>query len=212
MRELIFLLFSFFLIYLISRQLIKEIYFFLRGIFKSEKMTYIILWLIFFPGTVIHELSHFFAAMILFLPVKDIRLFPQLEEHSIKLGSVHYVKKDFFRGFLVGVAPVFGAMISFWIISHLSVNILTYYLIFAIAATMFSSKKDLEDLIYLVPLVLIMGVVIYIFNIKVSFLIEEVFNLNLLTSFLKRVNHYLLISIFIDIFIFAILKLLRKIF
>lgn len=212
MKELIFLFFGFITIYLISRQVINEFYFLLKKIFKKEKIVFLFLSLIFFPGTIIHELSHFFAAMILFLPVKDIKIFPEIEEKGVKLGSVYYIKKDFFRGFLVGIAPIFGAMASLWTVSHLPQNFIVYYFIFSVTSTMFSSKKDLEDLIYLIPMLLLISALVYLFNIEIDFLLQKVFTDNLLVSFLKRVNYYLVISIFINFFIFVILRLLRSIF
>lgn len=176
---------------------------------RDEKLVYYLVALLFFPGTIIHEFSHFFAALILFLPVKEIRIFPQIENHSIKLGTVYYIKKDFFRGLLVGIAPLFGAILFFWTISHLTINLFFYYLIFTISTTMFSSKKDLEDLLYLIPFFLFIFLIFYIFNLKIDFIVNFALNNKGLINFLKRVNFFLFLSIIINFVIFAILKLLQ---
>ncbi len=117
----------------------------------KNQFFYLVAWL-FLSGTIIQELSHFCIAIILFLPMKEIRIFPQIENQSIKLEMVYYIKKDFLRGLLVRIAPLFGAILFFLTISHLCLNLLLYYLIFNVSTIMFSSKKDLEDLLSFNPI------------------------------------------------------------
>jgi hypothetical protein len=158
---------------------------------------------------VLHELSHFFLAMILFLPVLGLEIFPKFEDQSIKLGAVHYIKKDFLRGFIVGIAPFFGAMLFFWLISYLPANIFSYYLIFVVSSTMFSSKKDIEDLLYLIPLILIIAGIFYILNISPSQILDQFTVKRALIEFIDKINHYLFISLLINFFLFVILKFTR---
>ncbi len=209
MREIIWFFLNLIFIYFISRLSLNEIFYFLRKLIKNEKLVYYFVALIFFPGTIIHEFSHFFAATILFLPVKDIKIFPQIENHSIKLGTVYYIKKDFLRGFLVGIAPLFGAMLFFWVISHLTLNLFFYYLIFVVSTTMFSSKKDLEDLLYLIPFFLFIYFIVYIFNLKIDSIVNFTLNNRDLLNFFQQINSFLILSIIINFVIFAILKLLN---
>ena len=138
-------------IFFLSRQNIKQLFFIFKKILSHkknyhQKTIYKIISLIFLPGTIVHELSHFFAAIVLFLPVKDIQIFPKFEEGQIKLGHVLYVKKDFLRGILVGVAPFFGALFLFFGLSFfnlfpsksLGINVALIYLIFTVSSLMFS--------------------------------------------------------------------------
>ena len=72
-------------LYIFSRAVIKQLYTFFDIFIKSQKMVFLLVSILYFPGTVIHEMSHFFAAIILFLNVKDIRLFPEFEDDHIRL-------------------------------------------------------------------------------------------------------------------------------
>jgi hypothetical protein len=147
--------------------------------------------------------------MMLFLPVVGLDIFPKFEGQSIKLGSVHYIKKDFLRGLIVGIAPFFGAILFFWAVSHLPMNIFSYYLIFVVSSTMFSSKKDLEDLLYLIPLILIIGVVFYIFNISPTLFFNQLTVNKFFIGFINTINHYLFISLISNLLIFGILRIVR---
>jgi len=197
------------LIYFLSRRVINEIFYFLNQFIKNKKIIFLLISIFFFPGTVLHELSHFFLAMILFLPVLGLEIFPKFEGQSIKLGAVHYIKKDFLRGFIVGIAPFFGAMLFFWLISYLPANIFSYYLIFVVSSTMFSSKKDIEDLLYLIPLILIIVGAFYILNISPSQILDQSTVKKVLIEFIDKINHYLFISLLINFFLFVILKFTR---
>jgi hypothetical protein len=197
------------LIYFLSRQVINEIFYFFNHFIKNKKIIFLLISIFFFPGTVLHELSHFFLAMILFLPVVGLEIFPKFEGQSIKLGTVHYIKKDFLRGFIVGIAPFFGAMLFFWLISYLPANIFSYYLIFVVSSTMFSSKKDIEDLLYLIPLILIIAGIFYILNISPSQFLDQFAINKVLIEFINKINQYLIISLVINFFLFGILKLTR---
>ncbi|HKC14513.1 MAG TPA: hypothetical protein VKC89_00935, partial [Patescibacteria group bacterium] len=43
---------------------------------------------LFLPGVIVHELSHYLLASLLFVPVGDIEFMPQRREGELKLGSV----------------------------------------------------------------------------------------------------------------------------
>lgn len=63
--------------------------------------------LITFPGTVVHELSHWLMAELLQVPTGRFRLLviPQEQGQEASLGSVMTAKVDPFRGFLIGLSP-----------------------------------------------------------------------------------------------------------
>ena len=208
------------IIFFLSRQNFKQLFFLLRKIFHREKTVYTLISLIFLPGTIIHEFSHFFAAMFLFLPVKEIRIFPQFENNQIKLGHVLYAKKDFLRGILVGMAPFFGALFLFFGLSffklfpnkNLGLNIALIYLIFTVSSVMFSSKQDLVDIVYLIPFLLFLWIIIYIFQPLIpSFNLSYLKNIIAgLEFFLTNVNYYLFLSILIHLFLITIFSLVNR--
>ena len=145
---------------------------------------------------------------------------PSWKENHLQLGRVTYKKTDVVRSIIVGVAPFFGALFFFWFVGafHLfpsTHNIITLffgYLLFSVSANMFSSKQDLVDLIYIIPLFLIAGAVFYITNIKISVAFPEVWLQNT-ADLLQRINIYITISVAIHIvmiLVFKSLKLFRR--
>lgn len=193
-------------IYFISRLATNEIFHFLRIFIKEERVVFSIVSLFFLPGTILHELAHFFGAMILMLHVRDIIIFPQFEGNYIKLGSVLYEKKDVFRSILVGIAPVFAGLVFFWMIANFKLfpnsnsvmNILFLYGIFAVSSTMFSSKKDLQDLIFIIPIGIGISAIVYIFNIRLDFILGNKFFVEGITGFMRTVNQYLFLSLVVN--------------
>lgn len=217
----IFLLFiQIIIIYFLSRIVINKLFHFLTHVFRNNKLVYIFISILFFPGTALHELSHFFAATVLFLKVKELSIFPEKKNGSIKLGHVYYEKKDFIRGIIVGISPFFAGLFFFWILSALSlfannnlyIDVLIIYLIFVVSATMFSSKKDLQDMLYLIPLgVLIVGI-IYVFDIKIMFLIQNKEAVDKIGEICEKINTYLFISIIINLVLILFVKIFKMIF
>jgi len=192
----------------------------LQRLFKNKKTVCYFISLIFIPGTIIHELSHFFAAMIFFLPVKDIQIFPKFEGSQIKLGHVVYVKKDFLRGILVGVAPFFGALILFFGLSFfnlfpsksLVLNMVIIYVIFTVSSLMFSSKQDLVDIIYLIPFVIFLLIISYLFQPFIPSFNMPYFK-NIIAGiefFLIKVNYYLFLSVVIHVFLTVVFLIVNK--
>jgi hypothetical protein len=212
-------------IFFLSRYNMKEFFFLFKKILSHQKIPhqktiYKTISLVFLPGTIIHELSHFFAAMILFLPVKDIQIFPKFEDNQIKLGHVLYVKKDFLRGILVGIAPFFGALLFFFILGffklfpngNLGLNIVLIYLIFTVSSLMFSSKQDLVDIGYLIPFILFLLIIGYIFQPFIpSFNLPYFKNIIAgLEFFLTNVNYYLFLSILIHLFLIVLFSFVNR--
>ena len=207
-------------LYFISRLSIRELFYSLRIFFRSEKIVFAIVALIFFPGTVIHELSHFIVAMLLFLKVREIHIFPEFEKNYIKLGRVIYEKQDVIRGIVVGIAPIaIGLIIFFWIstlqifiIENIWLKLLMLYLIFVISTTMFSSRQDLIDLGYLLPVTIIIILFLYLFQIDLGRLLTNPQLIAVTTDFVYDVNVYLGISIAIHLGLLIFLFTVKKIF
>ncbi len=204
-------------LFFISRLTTNNLFRFLQRFFRSDKIVFTLISLVFFPGTVVHELAHYLAATVLFLRVREISIFPQRKGNYIKLGHVLYEKKDFVRGVIVGIAPIIIGILflfglSLWNIfpsPNIAYNLLLIYLIFTISSTMFSSKQDLVDLIYLLPFLYVAIIVLYVFRTDASFMFqnygEKAFN-NIFT----KINPYLLLCIGIHIIIIILLKLFTK--
>jgi hypothetical protein len=169
------------------------------------------------PGTIIHELAHFLAAISLMLKVHEVHVFPQWEKNYIKLGRVVYEKKDVIRSIFVGIAPVIVGLLFFWWFSAINVlsvediriRIIMVYAIFVISTSMFSSKQDLIDIIYIIPFILIIGAVIYIFQIDLSFILKQDVLIDGVTKFLYDVNIFLFISLGIHAVIIGLFQALR---
>ena len=196
-------------IYITSRLIIKELFLFLRKFFQTDFPVFVLISLIFLPGTIIHETAHFLTALFLILPVKSMTILPKWDNNEIKLGEVIFVKKDFLRAILVGIAPVFfgiGILFSLFYfhiypVNNFGLNILYSYLIFSISANMFSSKQDLKDLALIIPVILLLIVVFYVFDIKI--------NINSISVIMNKINLYVFFVFIINIVLFIITKLLN---
>jgi len=79
--------------------------------------------LIFFPGVLLHELSHFLMAKILFVPTGGFSLIPSSQpDGKLRLGSVEVAKADLLRDSVIGAAPLIagGIFISYAAVSPLN--------------------------------------------------------------------------------------------
>lgn len=207
-------------LFFLSRLTINEFFYFLRMFLRNEHLVYTVISLFFLPGTIVHEMGHFLAATILMLQVYDVRIFPQWEKNQIKLGSVLYEKKDFLRGIIVGIAPIFFAFGFFWILAkfhlfpniNIGINVLLGYVVFAVSSTMFSSKQDLVDFAFIIPLTIIIIGLIYVFNLKVDFIFNNKLILKGITGFFKDINFYLLFSLIVNVVLIFVFKSFRSIF
>jgi hypothetical protein len=83
-------------------------------IFGSTRPGIVFYSLVFLPGTIIHELSHWIVAEILQVRTGAITIFPDLEGEgegdNQRLGSVATARSDPFRGFLIGLAPFMSGL------------------------------------------------------------------------------------------------------
>lgn len=215
-----FLLFlaELFLLFILSRFLTRELSLFFYMISRSKTFTSYFIALIFLPGTLVHELSHALVAKLLFVHVGKIELLPELQEESLKLGSVEVGKTDFIRNFFIGVAPFFVGttlilFIMFYALSDnvIGLNMLTVFLVyvlFVISNSMYSSKKDLEGAVeFFVFVGLVIGL-LYFFGVRPSsfgFLGELIS-----TSIIQQAIYLLLLPVGIDVVIILLTKLVRK--
>ena len=205
-------------IFLFSRKVTSELYISLKRLIGIDRVIFLLIASIYFPGTVIHELSHFFVATALLLKVKTISFIPQWKGNTLRLGSVFYEKKDFIRSIIIGIAPFFGGLTFFWVIAatrifphgSLLVNLLMVYLIFTVSSMMFSSSQDLRDFIFLLPFSVIAMGFVYIFDIRFETFISFPIIFGAMNQFFNVVNHYLFISFIINIGVMFFLKIIRN--
>lgn len=205
-------------IFFLSRVTINQLYRFFRIFIKNDKAIFTLISLIYLPGTIIHEFSHFVTVIILFMKVREFTIIPQFQDNYIKLGSVIYEKKDPFRSIIVGLAPFFIILTCFWaaaiLITFPTYNIvfdaLLLYMVFVVSSSMFSSEKDLQDLVYLIPLLILIVGVIYVFDININILLEDQ-AVQSIGLFFQKINTFLLYSFLINIILIFMLKIFRYI-
>lgn len=205
---------------------------------RRQQFAVTLISLVLYPGVVVHELSHFITAVLLFVPIKSMTLVPKVMEGKIQGGSVMIQKVDVFRRTLVGIAPLFGGLVVLWLIVQFfvpaalinvvlelfSINfqvtnfqevivlvhpifhtILIFYLLFSISSTMYSSQKDLEALLYTLPICIVAIVLLYIVGFQASWVVnllerfEATFialNVVLSLVLLTQVGVYVLLSVY----------------
>lgn len=87
-------------------------------LFRNHKIGIALYAILFWPGTILHELSHWLMAEILRVRTGKIEIIPDLEtieSGEQRLGSVATAETDPFRSFLIGFAPFFtgvGALVG----------------------------------------------------------------------------------------------------
>lgn len=157
---------------------------------KNRIISVHLLFYIFLPGILIHELSHALLAGTFMVPMGQIKLYPEITEKGVRFGSLEVAKTDFIRRFLIGIAPMItgivlilgilyvvssGVIIFPWSYSPQILNIILSYFIFTIVNTMLSSSKDLEGALGILISTLIILMAIYFSGIHLSFNFLEKF-------------------------------------
>ncbi len=211
-----------FLLFFLSKKLIKSLYLILFKISKNHKVVVNTLAIIFLPGTIMHELAHLLTAGILLVPVGDMVVVPQIDGDEVKLGSVQIGKVDPFRLTIIGVAPVILGSLSILGLLYFAQIYLDFtwwkvflglYLIFEISNTMFSSKKDIEGTIGFVMAILIVGIflisVLYFWRpLLITNIWSYLMDLNFehFLSFFRISSIYLLVPLILDLSIIFLTK------
>ncbi len=169
---IIFLLISLVFLYISGQILLSQITYLVHHVGGSRKFLIIFWSLIFLPGTVIHELSHFFLAILVGARTGKIEIFPQfLEEDNnsggVALGSVQTQRLNIFQGVLVGLAPFYvGLGLLVWLASSISNSYFaeSYYLLFAQAYLFFTISNSFfpsrSDLAHVLPATIILSLTV----------------------------------------------------
>lgn len=138
----------------------------------SARFTMAIFSILFFPGVVLHEFSHFIMAKLLFVRTRNFSVIPKMmPEGYLRMGYVEVAATDIVRDSLIGAAPLIlgslvvayiaiermylvplwnvlrnGQLELFWLGITLLPNVkdfaLWFYLTFAISGSMLPSQSD----------------------------------------------------------------------
>jgi len=137
--------------------------------------------LLFFPGIIIHEMSHFFIASLLLVPTGEISIFPKEK----RIGGIQIAKTDPVRMSIIGLAPMIVGTVAILVIFFLAlklpfeiigigklfsllkepINLFWFYLVFAINNTMFTSESDRRYWFGLLFLIILAGSSLYLFGL-----------------------------------------------
>ncbi len=195
---------------------------FLR-ISRSQKVTIWLLALFFLPGTIVHELAHALTAGVLMVHVGSVEFVPEIQEGGVKLGSAQIGQTDPIRRALIGLSPILvglglllgllmflGGVICSGQVLPLWEYPLLAYLLFEIANTMFSSKKDLEGFgVFLAIMVCLFGG-LYLADIRQPFYWFQSWTLGSGGHFLELASELLLIPIFLDLIIVGLARMVVR--
>ena len=104
---LLWLLGALLLLVLLQRALHREIQAVFLILTRRPGLTQVLFALIFFPGVLLHETSHFLVAKLLGVQTGKFSLLPQAQpDGRLRLGYVETASGGFVRDALVGVAPL----------------------------------------------------------------------------------------------------------
>lgn len=176
---------------------------------------------LFFPGTVIHELSHAIMAGLLGVRVGTMEFIPVIEGERVKLGSVQVAQTDFVRRFFIGAAPFFtGTLLILGLLYYAASNqlfgniwitLLIGYAVFEIGNTMFSSKKDMEGALELLITIVVVTVIIYLLGVRLPAMNLENFFMNqLVQDILQKGAIFLLFPIILDLAVIGLLQVFKR--
>jgi len=172
LQSLLYLLFLIPPLLFLQRNLQREIQSVFLLLTRQPEISMALFSLIFLPGVLLHESSHFIMAHLLGVPTGRFSLIPRkVANGRLQLGYVETASTDFFRDSLIGGAPLLagGLLVAFIGVSQLELDSLWgafmqgqagavrsalksildlpdfwlwFYLVFAISSTMLPSPSD----------------------------------------------------------------------
>lgn len=93
----------------VQRRLHRELQAVLLLLTRQKEITVALFSILFFPGVLLHEASHYFTARLLGVHPGKFSLLPRtMEDGRLQLGYVQTTRTDILRDSLIGVAPLLG--------------------------------------------------------------------------------------------------------
>jgi hypothetical protein len=179
-------------LWLLTRQFSQNLYISFFLVTRSRPFSVGLLSLIFFPGTVVHELAHLFVAEALGVRTGGLTLVPEaIENPEVRTGSVLISQTDPIRRAIIGVAPVFVGMTAlftivyfipgFWDQAKIDIaNGIAFsqpslyallgllYAAFAVSNTMFSSPEDMDGFWPVAIVLILLGGGAYFAGVRIG--------------------------------------------
>lgn len=209
------------ILFILSQALSKSFSQAFYRLFRSQKMTVYLLAIFFFPGVVVHEISHWLMAQLLFVPTGRVEFMPVLRGTELKLGSVAVAQTDPIRRALIGVAPfLVGTMIillALFFYGQLTLipeNLKIFivgYVVFEIGNTMFSSRKDLEGTVELLLTIVILSIILYFIGVRIPDGWIIYLNSDSVISVVRQSSYFIGIPLVLDIVLILILRFFLRI-
>ncbi|OGM32325.1 hypothetical protein A3D01_04650 [Candidatus Woesebacteria bacterium RIFCSPHIGHO2_02_FULL_39_13] len=208
-------------LFFLSRKLHRKLGTFLFSLTRSRKITIYVMAVLFLPGTIVHELSHFLAGLFLLVPVGEIEFIPEFDEEGVKLGSAEIGKTDPIRRFLIGVAPlIVGTVLILLVVYLLSVKsimgeniwlkrLIIGVMVFELGNTMFLSKKDLEGAWKIYLFLALLVILLYISGLSLSPETMGVISGSKIAIAFEKASVFMLVPLFIDLGFIGSLKLFK---
>lgn len=213
-------------LFFISRSVTQLIYGVFLLIFRHRSVAISLTTVLFFPGTVVHELAHLFTAEVMGVRTGKLSLVPEnLEEEEVTAGSVQIAKSDPFRRYAIGFAPLFVGMVaiaalSYWLMMVIvdvtsAVNkgmfFLIAYLLFVISNSMFSSREDLRGFVGFAVAIGLMATAGYIAGIRIGLTPSTVMFINrILDGLVKSTGLVLAVNVILLLTIRVLLEVTGK--
>jgi hypothetical protein len=218
-------------LFITSRYIFQAVFHLCRKIFKKDNLAIVPIFILFLPGTVIHELAHFITAELLMVKAYDLEVAPRIHNGYLQMGSVQVAQSDILRRMLIGVAPIIvGIIVLFAALSFYTssigigqmfatpvnavLTVLVLWMCFFIPNTMFSSKKDLEGVVeFLVAagfVVFVAGLILYFLKINAISLVASALSISWLVDQVRVVVFLLLIPVIFNAVIFLLANLIIR--
>jgi len=86
--------------------------------FHDERAAFLLTFLIFFPGILIHELSHWGMAWLLGMRPRQLSLWPKMRGKRVEMGSVRMRSGGALRDSLTGLAPLLVGSLFLVLVSY----------------------------------------------------------------------------------------------
>lgn len=220
MPENILLLIFYFVLVFILAIFRKQLTFEIKGIslliLNTTKPGSWLYTIVFLPGTIIHELSHYLMAEVLRVKTGKITIFPGEEiEGEKSLGSIETIKTDPIRGFFIGISPLITGTISLIVLARLLGDVwavktpfwqtaLLVYAVIVFSNSMLTSKSDRRYW----PFMAVLSLGLYFLFQQIQLTPPERLQ-PLINQTLKTINSALILAFFLELSLIVVLFSLR---